>query len=120
MADDSVSATTVINAPAEAIFAVLSDPAKHPAIDGTGWVLRSVDSKPLTAAGQGFRDVHVPPEPPGRELRTATGSSVRSPRTISWETGYDPRRRYPSLRRLVLALRHSRRLPLEHHRHTHL
>jgi uncharacterized protein YndB with AHSA1/START domain len=34
--NDRVSATTVINAPAEAIFAVLADPAKHAAIDGTG------------------------------------------------------------------------------------
>lgn len=47
MADDSASATTVINAPAEAIFAVLADPAKHAAIDGTGWVCESLDSTPL-------------------------------------------------------------------------
>ena len=44
MADDSVSATTVITTPAEAIFAVLTDPAKHAAVDGTGWVCESVDS----------------------------------------------------------------------------
>jgi hypothetical protein len=37
MADEVVSATTVINAPAGAIFAVLAEPAKHAAIDGTGW-----------------------------------------------------------------------------------
>jgi uncharacterized protein YndB with AHSA1/START domain len=55
MGDDSVSATTVINAPAEAIFAVLADPAKHAAIDGTGWVRETLDSKPLTAPGQIFR-----------------------------------------------------------------
>ncbi len=55
MADESVSATTVINAPAEAIFVVLADPAKHAAIDGTGWVRESLDSKPLTATGQIFR-----------------------------------------------------------------
>ena len=34
MADESVSATTVIDAPAQAIFAVLADPANHAAIDG--------------------------------------------------------------------------------------
>ncbi|HWF56847.1 MAG TPA: SRPBCC family protein [Candidatus Dormibacteraeota bacterium] len=55
MADDSMSATTVINASAEAIFAVLADPAKHPAIDGTGWVVAALDSHPLTATGQIFR-----------------------------------------------------------------
>ena len=55
MAGETVSATTIINAPAEAIFAVLADPAKHAAIDGTGWVREPVGSQPLTAAGQVFR-----------------------------------------------------------------
>jgi len=47
VADDRVSATTVINASTEAIFAVLADPARHAAIDGTGWVCDALDSKPL-------------------------------------------------------------------------
>ena len=47
MADDRVSATTVIGASAEAIFAVLADPAKHAAIDGTGWVREAPDSATL-------------------------------------------------------------------------
>ncbi len=50
MADESVSATTIINAPAAAVFAVLADPAKHAAIDGTGWVRESLDGKPLATA----------------------------------------------------------------------
>ena len=33
MADETVSATTIINAPAEAIFAVLADPAHHAAVE---------------------------------------------------------------------------------------
>ena len=55
MTDETISATTIINAPAEAIFAVLADPAKHAAIDGTGWVREPLDGQPLTAAGQVFR-----------------------------------------------------------------
>ena len=55
MADDTVSAATIINAPAQAISAVLADPARHAAIDGTGGVRESLDNKPLTAAGQVFR-----------------------------------------------------------------
>ena len=55
MADETVSATTIIDAPAEAVFAVLADPASHAAIDGTGWVRESLGSQPLTAAGQVFR-----------------------------------------------------------------
>ena len=91
MADDSVSATMVINAPAEAIFAVLTDPAKHAAIDGTGWVCETVDSKPLTAAGQIFRMSMYHPNHPDGNYQTANRVQVfNPPNTISWETGYDP------------------------------
>lgn len=38
MADDCVSPTMIVNAQLEATFAVLADPTKHAAIDGTGWV----------------------------------------------------------------------------------
>src|SRR5580693_2601512 len=55
MTDETVSATTIINAPAGAIFAVLADPANHVAIDGTGWVRGALDSQRLTAEGQVFR-----------------------------------------------------------------
>ena len=55
MADESVSATTIIDAPADVIFGVLADPAKHAAIDGTGRVREPLDSQPLTAARQNFR-----------------------------------------------------------------
>jgi hypothetical protein len=40
VADDQLSATTRIDAPAQAIFAVLADPSTHAAIDGTGWIWR--------------------------------------------------------------------------------
>ncbi len=46
MADETLSATTIIDASAEAVFAVLADPAQHVAIDGTGWV-----REPATANG---------------------------------------------------------------------
>src|SRR5437588_6374178 len=98
MADDCVSATTVINAPAEAIFAVLADPAKHAAIDGTGWVRETLDSKPLSAsaAGRGATTSgQLDPRTPqslspmtGQQSRTpseSTSDSRRSLRTI-WAT----------------------------------
>ena len=91
MADDRVSATREINAPAEAIFAVLTDPAKHAAIDGTGWVCETVDSKPLTAAGQIFWMSMYHPNHPDGNYQTANRVQVFAPpNTISWETGYDP------------------------------
>src|SRR5919202_6236041 len=91
MADDSVSATRVINAPAEAIFAVLADPAKHAAIDGTGWVRETLDSKPLTAAGQIFRMSMYHANHPDGTYQTANRVQVFDPpRAIAWEPGYDP------------------------------
>src|SRR3954454_17702399 len=90
MADASVSATTVINAPAAAIFAVLTDPAKHAAIDGTGWVRENCDSKPLTAAGQIFQMSMYHVNHPDGIYQTANRVQVFDPpSTISWEPGYD-------------------------------
>lgn len=51
MAGETVSATTIINAPAKAIFAVLADPARHATIDGTGWVREPLGSQWLAPAG---------------------------------------------------------------------
>ena len=90
MADDSLSATRVINAPAEAIFAVLADPATHAVIDSTGWVSEPVDSKPLTAAGQIFRMAMYHPNHPDGNYQTANRVEVFDPPgAISWATGYD-------------------------------
>jgi len=88
--DDIVSATTVINAPAEAVFAVLTDPAKHAAIDGTGWVRDSPDNKPLTAAGQIFRMSMYHPDHPNGNYEMANRVEVFDPPyAIGWTPGYD-------------------------------
>ena len=90
MADESVSTTAVINAPAEAIFAVLADPATHAAIDGTGWVRQSLDGKPLTAAGQVFRmSMYHPNHPDGTYQMANRVQVFDPPTTISWEPGQD-------------------------------
>lgn len=90
MADDRVSATAVINAPAEVIFAVLADPAQHAAIDGTGWVSDAVDRTPLTATGQIFRmSMYHPNHPDGTYQMANRVQLFDPPRTISWEPGYD-------------------------------
>ena len=89
MTDETISATTIINAPAEAIFAVLTDPAKHAAIDGTGWVREPLDGQPLTAAGQVFRMAMYNDNVPGGHYRMANRVQVFDPpRAISWEPGY--------------------------------
>jgi len=90
MAGDSVSTTRVINAPADAIFAVLADPAKHAAIDGTGWVRETLDSEPLTAAGQVFRmSMYHPGHPDGTYEMANQVQVLDPPRTISWKPGQE-------------------------------
>jgi uncharacterized protein YndB with AHSA1/START domain len=90
MADEAVSATTIINAPAEGIFAVLADPAKHAAIDGTGWVRESVDSQPVTAPGQVFRMAMYHPNHPDKNYQMANQvQAFDPPHAISWKPGYD-------------------------------
>lgn len=90
MADESISATQVIDAPVAVIFALLADPATHAAVDGTGWVRGSLDSEPLTAAGQIFRMAMYHPGHPDGEYEIANRIQVfERPNAISWEPGYD-------------------------------
>jgi hypothetical protein len=90
MADESVSATTIIDAPADVIFEVLADPATHAAIDGTGWVRDPLDSQPLTATSQIFRMAMYHPNHPDGDYQMANRVQVFDPpSTISWEPGYD-------------------------------
>jgi hypothetical protein len=90
MADDRVSASTVIDAPAEAVFAVLADPTRHAAIDGTGWVRETPDSNPLSATGQIFRmSMYHPNHPDGNYEMANRVQVFDPPSAISWEPGYD-------------------------------
>src|SRR5438067_1726488 len=115
MADDRVCATTVIHAPAEAIFAVLADPTKHAAIDGTGWVRECLDSPPLTAAGQIFRvSMYHPDHPDGNYEMHNRVEKFDPPDHHLLEARL--RRRRPSpFRRMDLALRPHPHWKLEHH-----
>src|SRR5947209_18673988 len=90
MGDESLSATMIINASAEVIFAVLADPTKHAAIDGTGWVCEPLDSKPLTAARQVFRmAMYHPNYPIGNYQMDNLVQEFDLPNVISWEPGQD-------------------------------
>ena len=89
MADERVSAHTVIDAPAAVIFAVLADPAQHAAIDGTGWVRESLDSQPLTAAGQTFEmAMYHENHPDGGYQIVNQVQAFDPPSAISWKPGY--------------------------------
>ena len=88
MDDESVSATIVIDAPAEAVFAVLANPERHAAIDGTGWVCEALDSELLTATGQIFRmEMYHPNHPDGHYQIANRVEAFDPPRTIAWKPG---------------------------------
>jgi hypothetical protein len=54
MIPPSVTETRDIDAPAARIFSVLSDPAVHPEVDGTGMLRSAVDNQPVTHVGDVF------------------------------------------------------------------
>jgi uncharacterized protein YndB with AHSA1/START domain len=90
MTDESVSATTDIDAPAADIFAILADPAKHAAIDGTGWVRESLEGQRLTAAGQTFRMAMYHEGHPDGDYQTVNQvQAFDPPSAISWKPGTD-------------------------------
>jgi len=91
MSDESVSASKVIPAPAEAIFAILIDPASHATIDGTGWVCNAVDGRLLTSPGQIFRMAMYHPNHPDGDYEMANRIELLVPlHVIAWKPGYDP------------------------------
>ena len=106
MPNENMSVTTTIPAPAEAVFAVLADPATHPAIDGTGWVVKPLDDAPLTGTGQTFRmAMYHENHPDGSYEMANRVTEFAPPRTIAWEPGQDRGDGEVRLRRLDLALR---------------
>lgn len=87
---ESLSATTVIDAPADVIFAVLADPSAHAAIDGTGWVREALGGERLTGAGQTFRmAMYHGGHPNGHYQMVNEVLDFDPPRAISWKPGYD-------------------------------
>jgi Polyketide cyclase / dehydrase and lipid transport len=89
MTDEIVSATATISASAEAVFAVLADPSRHAAIDGTGRVRDDLDGQLLTGSGQIFRvDMYHENHPDGSYQIANQVLAFDPPRVISWRPGY--------------------------------
>ena len=89
MTEETVSATTTISASAETVFAVLADPSRHAAIDGTGRVRDSLDSERLTGSGQVFRiGMYHENHPDGSYEMANQVLAFEPPRVISWQPGY--------------------------------
>ena len=89
MTDENVSATTTISASAETVFAVLADPSRHAAVDGTGRVRASLDGQRLTGSGQIFRvAMYHENHPDGSYEMCNLVLAFEPPRVISWKPGY--------------------------------
>jgi uncharacterized protein YndB with AHSA1/START domain len=85
---EAVSVTRRIDAPAEAVFAVLADPATHAAIDGTGWVCDPLDPAALTRVGQVFgMGMYHPNHPDGHYRVHNRVEVLAAPRAIAWQPG---------------------------------
>lgn len=79
MDQENVSATLTVAVPAATVFAVLTDPGTHSAIDGTGWVQEAADRAPLTEVGQIFRMDMYHPDHPNGNYRVANQIQVLDP-----------------------------------------
>lgn len=91
MTEQNLSVSTTVNAPAETVFAVLTDPASHEAIDGTGWVRQPLDGKPLTEVGQIFRMGMYHDNHPQKHYEMSNRVEVFDrPHAIAWLPGQGP------------------------------
>lgn len=88
MTDETIRAVRTVNAPAEAVFEVLADPATHQEIDGTGWVRESLSGKRLSEVGQVFRMAMYHTNYGGMHYEVANRVEVfQPPHTIAWLPG---------------------------------
>ncbi len=83
-----MTATMTIDAPPDAVFAVLADPAAHAAIDGTSWVREPLDAAQLTETGQIFRMAMYHHNHPDKDYEMANRVEViERPRMIACQPG---------------------------------
>ncbi len=88
MSEETLSVTQRIPAPPEAVFAVLTDPATHPAIDGTGWVVAARETARITENGQVFRmGMYHANHPDGHYEMANRVEVLDPPRAITWQPG---------------------------------
>ena len=92
MTRETISATVMIDAAPETVFAVLADPAQHPGIDGTGWLRESRTTDPVTASGQLFGMAMYHELHPDKDYEIVNLVTVfDAPKSIAWEPGqYGP------------------------------
>jgi hypothetical protein len=93
MTEETMTATTTVNAAAGVVFDVLADPSTHEAIDGTGWVRQPLYGKRLTATGQVFRMAMYYDNPNYTDKNYEVANRVEvfdPPHVIAWQPGQGP------------------------------
>ncbi|AMO60481.1 Polyketide cyclase / dehydrase and lipid transport [Mycolicibacterium phlei] len=91
MPANSISVERVIAAPAAAIFALLSDAAKHSAFDGSGTVEGTTEPRPLTLGARFTMAMRSRPESLFLPYRTTnTVVEFEPDRRIAWKTTMGP------------------------------
>lgn len=80
---------SVTAAPA-AVFAVLSDPARHSEIDGAGHLQRLVEGEPVTGTGQSFV-LDMTQDPFGDYQMRNTVTEFEQDRKITWSPMIEPK-----------------------------
>ena len=88
MTDETMSTVRTVNAPVDAVFAVLADTTTHQDIDGTGWVRESLGGQRLTEVGQIFRMAMYHSNYGGMHYEVANRVEVfEPPHAIAWLPG---------------------------------
>lgn len=92
MSDKQLQATRTVDAPAEQVFALLTDPARHRELDPYDTVRDPIDAEQLTREGQQF-GMHMDNEqgPTGGAYRMVnTVSALQRPTTVAWQPTVHP------------------------------
>ena len=90
LASETITARMIMEASPGAVFAVLVGPAKHAAIDGTGWVRDPLDRQALSASRQIFRMAFYHPGHPDGDDEMANRVEAFDPaHSPSRKSGYD-------------------------------
>ncbi|AZL07593.1 ATPase [Brevibacterium aurantiacum] len=79
--------TRAIDAPASAIFTVLSDPSRHQDTEPTDWVRDAIDAEPITGTGQIFSmNMHFDAENGDYRIDN-TVTTFEPDHAIAWDPG---------------------------------
>ncbi len=88
METEGVTASTMIEAASEVVFAVLADPSAHAAIDGPGGVREALHGDRITVVGQVCRMAMDHENHPDKNYEIASRVEVfDEPRAIAWQRG---------------------------------